>query len=67
MEDSGVQMILITPNEHVCTNPTHGIMMRRPIGRGTPEQDWCGTWFDCPHCHESVLIKSPALMMQLAE
>ena len=40
--------------------PVHGYdMMFRPAG--TYEQDYCGSWYDCPEggCVCSVLIPSP--------
>lgn len=44
----------------------HGQMvLRDPPGGHTPEQRWCGTWYDCPpgqfHCRSSVLLPSPDL------
>jgi len=39
--------------------PTHGQMdLRQP---GTREQAWCGTWYECPRCTQSVLLTSPEL------
>lgn len=48
-------------------DPSHGQMILRPIERQTPEQKFCGTWYDCPRCHSSVLLRSPELAAQLAE
>jgi hypothetical protein len=46
----------------VCpASPQHGPMVRRT--NLTPEQAWCGEWWDCRSgCHSSVLIQSPALI-----
>jgi hypothetical protein len=35
---------------------------------GTPEQVWCGDWWDCTHpgCRASALDPSPALRDHLA-
>src|SRR3990167_7446112 len=33
----------------------------------TPEQAFCGAWWDCPRCHSSILFASKALQAQLAE
>lgn len=42
--------------------PTHKAkLVRRPEGGQTYEQKWCGTWYDCPRCHYSVLERSVAL------
>ena len=45
----------------------HGPMVLRPIGQQTPEQRWCGTWWDCESCRSSVLIPSPELAAQMKE
>jgi hypothetical protein len=57
-----------------CCNEDCGLPMEeRPASRMTPEQAWCGTWYDHPRstlCGQgwsSVLIPSPALQAQLAE
>ena len=50
--------------KHNCK--VHGEMDPRPMGRQTNEQRWCGTWFDCPACHSSILVPSTALEVQLA-
>lgn len=41
----------------------HGYMELRPIERQTPEQRWCGVWYDCaaPHCMSSVLLPTGEL------
>ena len=46
--------------------PDHGPMTLRPHGRQTYEQKWCGTWYDCPQCHNHFLFPSSALTAQLA-
>jgi len=33
---------------HECPKG-HGPMERRPLKGQTPEQLWCGTWYDCQH------------------
>lgn len=44
----------------------HGVQMTlRPIAQQTAEQKFCGVWYDCPACTQSVLIKSKALDEQL--
>lgn len=53
--------------EHICpTSPSHGTMTPR-AGAQTAEQQWCGQWFDCPHCKASVLEPSDALAKQKSE
>lgn len=48
--------------------PTHKEpLIQRPETRQSPEQLWCGTWFDCPYCGYSELDKSEELKAQLAE
>lgn len=37
----------------------HGPMLRRPAG--TPEQQWCGEWWQCQHCTNTVLVPSKEL------
>jgi hypothetical protein len=46
-----------------------GAMHQRPEAKMTPEQAWCGTWFDCdrPGCWSSILHQSDELQAQLAE
>lgn len=46
--------------------PTHAAMVSRPTAPQSAEQKFCGEWFDCPACHNSVLVPSPALLAQLA-
>lgn len=41
-------------------------LVLRPLSRQTPEQRFCGIWYDCPHCHFSKLIPSKGLLAQLA-
>lgn len=48
-------------------NPSHGQMHLRPIERQTPEQRWCGTWYDCHRCWSSRLIHSTELRQSLME
>ena len=48
-----------------CSWP-HGKMVRRPKAGQTPEQLFCGTWWDCTRCHGSVLIPSNGLKKQWA-
>lgn len=36
-------------------------MLLRPVASQTPEQRWCGVWFDCSACGNSVLVPSQAL------
>src|SRR5690606_23509616 len=49
------------------SNPDHGPLEPRPLERQTPEQKWCGTWFDCTRCSSSVLVPSPELTKFLEE
>lgn len=43
----------------------HGVMeLQKP---GTREQEFCGTWYRCTRCTNSVLFTSPALEAQLAQ
>lgn len=39
-------------------------MEYRPIERQTPEQKWCGDWYDCkePGCMCSTVVMSPELL-----
>ncbi len=44
----------------------HDVQMTlRPLAWQTKEQQFCGVWYDCPACTQSVLIKSKALEEQL--
>lgn len=43
----------------------HGACIPRPSESLTPEQQWCGTWYDCPHCSSSVLVMSLDLKVYL--
>lgn len=43
----------------------HGVMTVRPLERQTPEQLFCGTWYDCPQCTSSALLVSSELATQL--
>jgi len=44
----------------------HGIqMIARPPK--TPEQRFCGAWYECPRCSETVLFVSSELRAQLEE
>lgn len=45
----------------------HGEMALRPISRQSPEQKFCGVWYDCPQCQCCVLFTSAELQRQLAE
>lgn len=42
-------------------------MILRPLSHQTPEQIFCGTWYDCPACTQTVLFQSAALLQQLEE
>lgn len=44
--------------------PQHGPLGLRPKERQTPEQLWCGEWWDCEKCHYSVLVPSDELLKQ---
>lgn len=46
-----------------CNRP----MVERPAANQTPEQRFCGVWWDCPRCGTSVLYPSVELEQQLAE
>ena len=53
----------------VCpTAADHGPMTLRPSAIQTPDERWCGTWYDCTgrRCWSSVLWPSPALTLFLA-
>lgn len=43
----------------------HGYMELRPAHRQTPEQEFCGVWYDCLHCGNGVLLQSPELINQI--
>jgi hypothetical protein len=47
--------------------PQHGPLKPRPKERQTPEQLWCGEWFDCEKCRYTSLVRSPELIAQLNE
>jgi hypothetical protein len=54
------------------TCPRHGALVQRPDAQQTPEQRWCGTWYDCPgyqygghRCGRTVLVPSAELQTQL--
>jgi hypothetical protein len=55
-----------------CPNG-HGPMALRPLSKQSPEQIWCGTWYDCPpgaaayHCSASALVPSAELAAQNAQ
>lgn len=55
-----------TTLERLPVCPAHGkTMVLRPAQ--TKEQDFCGTWYDCPQCANSVLIPSKELLRFLVE
>lgn len=37
----------------------HGQMAHQPPG--TPEQAWCGVWYRCQRCTNTVLLPSAAI------
>lgn len=41
-------------------------MVLRPTNKQTAEQLFCGVWYDCEHCKESVLFMSQELQSQLS-
>ena len=47
--------------------PEHGPTVRRPQAGQTPEQRFCGDWWDCrnPGCTSAVLVPSPELIAWL--
>lgn len=45
----------------------HGQMLLRPKEHQTYEQAWCGTWYDCGKCCNSVLYPSKELTEFLNE
>ena len=54
-------------NDSSC--PQHGVaLVERSVKVLSKEQEWCGTWFECPlpYCRHSKLIPSPELIEQLA-
>ena len=55
------------PQSEVRECPRHGPLELRPTAHQTPEQLWCGIWFDCPHRDYFVLQPSAALLAQLDE
>jgi len=52
------------PPAHTCKNG--GELVERPKTHQTPEQIWCGTWFDCTRCGTTCLIESAELRAQHA-
>jgi len=48
----------------ICRHEGHGHMELRPQHRQTPEQKFCGTWYDCLRCGSGELFPSPALLNQ---
>lgn len=47
----------------------HGFMELLSIGSQTPEQRWCGVWYECPRdprsglpCLSAALLPSPELV-----
>lgn len=42
-------------------------MVQRPLAHQTPEQRFCGAWWDCPYCTTAILFPSVACEQQLAE
>lgn len=42
----------------------HGQMTLRDVKQQTPEQKWCGTWYDCPICSSSALYPGPELSQE---
>lgn len=52
----------------------HGYMVLRPASRQTPEQQFCGVWYDCPEftsathrCGSSACYPSRGLCQQTGE
>lgn len=47
----------------VCPHKEHGQMELRDTKHQTPEQKYCGGWYDClyPGCSCSTLMPSPEL------
>ena len=57
-------------NNLPMTLPTckdHGEMQLRDPKRMTPEQEWCGIWYDCQACSASVLFTSEELQNFLVQ
>ena len=51
-------------NHHYC--PSHRVpMVARPDNLQTAEQRWCGKWYDCLACGNSVLVQSQELLAHL--
>lgn len=51
-----------------CPNPLCGRpMVQRPAVHQTPEQAFCGAWWDCTYCRSAVLFPSQDLTAQLNE
>lgn len=46
------------------SDDSHGYLELRPLSRQTPEQQWCGVWYDCLRCKSSVLFQSAQLQAQ---
>ena len=40
-------------------------MVARPDNLQTAEQRWCGKWYDCLACGNSVLVQSQELLAHL--
>lgn len=38
----------------ICKKKGHGQMILRPLNRQSKEQKWCGAWYDCLYCGNSV-------------
>jgi hypothetical protein len=47
--------------------PQHGPLVLRPKEHQTPEQLWCGTWYDCVQRDYTVLVHGDELDRQLDE
>jgi hypothetical protein len=45
----------------ICQVPGHGTMSIRSDHRQTYIQKWCGVWYDCQRCSNSVLFPSLAV------
>lgn len=69
---TGTGVVALRPACHSCGR----FLELRPATRQTPEQKWCGVWYDHPTGEigtfgvghtTSVLYESPALKAQLAE
>jgi hypothetical protein len=65
----------MSTDDQIPRCPQHGELVRRPREQMSPEQAWCGEWWDCRnralgsvgHCGVTVCVPSPALVAQLAE